>query len=50
MVWLLPHPFPPSVSSNGNTQEDEKERQLADGKGGEGEEPNHTMVRKPGLL
>jgi hypothetical protein len=28
----------------------EKERQLADGRGGAGEEPNHRMARKPGSL
>jgi hypothetical protein len=33
MIWLLSPPLP-SVSSTGETQETEKERQLADGGGG----------------
>ncbi len=40
-----PHPSLPSVCSNGDTQED-WDRQLVDGRGGRGKEPNHTTVRK----
>jgi hypothetical protein len=48
-----PPPLLPSVSSTDKKRKTEKERQLADGRGGEGvwalwEEPNHTKARKPG--
>jgi hypothetical protein len=45
MIWLLAHPLP-SVSSTGDNQENEKERQLADGRAVE--EPYHTTARKSG--
>ncbi len=46
---LAPPPSPlPTVSSTGDTQEAEKERQLLTGEGGGGEEPNQTTARKPG--
>jgi hypothetical protein len=50
MIWLLPHPLPSPVSKlERDTQETEKERQYADGRGeGVGVEPNHTTPRKPG--
>jgi hypothetical protein len=51
MIRLFAHPYPsiPSVSSTGDTHRNtEKERQLADKRGGEGvgEEPNHTIAKK----
>jgi hypothetical protein len=41
-----------SLSSTGDKEETEKERQFADRRGGEGleEEPNHTTARRPGPL
>jgi hypothetical protein len=53
MIWLLaPTPFPLPRKKCGIYRKTEKERQLADGRGGKGvsEEPNHTTPRKPGPL
>ncbi len=54
---LAPPPPPFSLLSRrqarpATLRKPEKERQLADGRGGEGvgEEPNHTTARKPGPL
>jgi hypothetical protein len=52
---LAPSPYPlphPSVSSTGDTQETEKERQLADRRRRKGreKETNHTTARKPPSL
>jgi hypothetical protein len=51
-ISLLPHPLPPlpSGSSTGEHWKTDKQRQLADGRLGVGEEPNQTMARKPGPL
>jgi hypothetical protein len=49
MIWLLAHPHPsiPSVSSTGDTHRNtEKERQLADGRGGGGWIGAKTYNRK----
>jgi hypothetical protein len=48
MIWL-PLPPPSPVRSTNDTQETEKEIQLAEWKGGR-QEPNHTTARKPGPL
>jgi hypothetical protein len=56
LLGSSPIPFPsPSCSkfNRRHTRRLEKERQLADGRGrGKrvGEEPNHTIARKPGSL
>jgi hypothetical protein len=50
MIWLLAHPLPPSAVSKldpATHRKTEKERQLADGRGGKGagEEPNHMTAK-----
>jgi hypothetical protein len=52
MIWLLAHPLHPPLPSVSWTGDTEKERQLADGRGGKGlgNKPNHTTARKPGPL
>ncbi len=58
MIWLhIPTPFTSPLISKLDRRHTERlrkeERQLADGRGGGvgvGEEPNHTIGRKPGLL
>jgi hypothetical protein len=51
---LAPYPSPPpsSGSSTGDTQENQKERPVADEKGGKGrgKEPSHTTAIPPGPL
>ncbi len=44
MIWLLPHRSP-RPATHGKT---EKKTQLADGREGMGEEPNHTTAKNPG--
>jgi hypothetical protein len=48
----LQAPSPLSKLDGRHTKKTEKERRLADGRGGDGlgEEPNYTTVRKPGPL
>jgi hypothetical protein len=52
VTWLLAHPrLLPSVSSTGDTGRLRKgNKLLTGGEEGVGKEPNHTTVRKPGLL
>jgi hypothetical protein len=47
MIWLFPTPSPVKKAQAATYRKTEKERQLADRKGG-GEEPNHTTAGKPG--
>ncbi len=54
MIWILARPLLPlpSTSSTGDTQKNEEERQLANGRGVRvvGEEPNNTSARQLGPL
>ncbi len=51
MIGFSPD-LPPAFPATETKRKTEKERQLAEGRGceGVGEEPNHTIARKPGPL
>jgi hypothetical protein len=52
MIWLLAHPSRKEAQP-ATHRKTEKERQLAEGRGGKGvhgEEPNNITARKPGPL